>query len=169
MREDELQKLSKQDLLSLVEICRRNWRATDGFWFMAVEERWGTEQAIEIDEMVWGELGKRAAYRLHKAFKLEKKIRGLVKALKFDPGYLYFEYSVEQSSENKAILQVTSCLAQKRRLEIGKGVFDCRGVEMAYLTNFARFFDPRIKVYCEFCPPERYFPDLWCEWHFHLQ
>jgi len=169
MKKEELTQLPKETLSSLLDICRRNWRSVDGRWFLAVEDSCGLERATEIDCDVWSQLGKVTAGRLQKAFSLGEGIPALAKALELDPGFLYYEYIVKQTSQTTAIWRVTSCLAQEGRIKSGRELLDCRRLDEPYLTNCAQVFCPGIRVRCEFCPPERHSADVWCEWHFSLE
>lgn len=41
------------DAGNVVEYFKRSYRAVDGLWFMKVEERYGFDTALEIDDDVW--------------------------------------------------------------------------------------------------------------------
>ena len=167
MRIDEINNFSKEDIISLLKICRKGMRFQDGFWFMNVEDLWGIEKAEDIDANIWSKYGRYEAGLILKAFLFEEKgIQKLIKAIKYAPSWLFFSYSIEQVSETEAIFQVKDCLAQSGRLRIGRNIFNCRKVEEGYLTNFAQTIDPKIKVEYGFSPPEKYFKNLWCSWHF---
>jgi len=43
---------------ALVEYLRRSYTAVDGLWFMIVEEAYGFEQALALDEKIWQILPK---------------------------------------------------------------------------------------------------------------
>ena len=43
---------------ALIEYLRRSYTAVDGLWFVMVEEAYGFEQALELDEQVWEILPK---------------------------------------------------------------------------------------------------------------
>jgi hypothetical protein len=45
----ELEGLSKETLIELIKMYSRNWHTCDGLWFSGVEERYGTDTALEID------------------------------------------------------------------------------------------------------------------------
>jgi hypothetical protein len=166
---DELHQLPKDEMAKLMEICRKGMRFQDGFWFMNVEDAWGLERAVEIDADVWSRFGRYEANLLLKAFEWrEQGISKLVKAMKYAPSLLFFDYTVEQISETEALFQVQKCLAQAGRLRIGRGVFPCRRVEEGYLTSFANAIGA-MKVEREFGPPDTYSEKLWCSWRFRLE
>ncbi len=43
---------------ALIEYLRRSYTAVDGLWFVMVEEAYGFQQALELDEQVWEILPK---------------------------------------------------------------------------------------------------------------
>ena len=45
--------LSKEELLSLLEIYAKNWLAMDGVWFQSIEQKLGMDEAIYHDEQAW--------------------------------------------------------------------------------------------------------------------
>ncbi|HAJ26444.1 MAG TPA: hypothetical protein DCG53_04235, partial [Syntrophus sp. (in: bacteria)] len=50
----ELQNLSKEEILGLLEDASLNWLAHDGLWFQAVEEYFGIEQASLCNQKAIG-------------------------------------------------------------------------------------------------------------------
>ncbi len=44
-----LNDLSREDLVRLVQTYAKNWLAHDGCWFLAAEEKFGMSTAIELD------------------------------------------------------------------------------------------------------------------------
>jgi len=169
MTRDELHQLPKDEVVKLVEICRKDMRFQDGFWFMNVEDAWGLERAVEIDADVWSRFGRYEAELLLKAFEWkEQGISKLIKALKYAPSWLFFDYTVEKISETEALLRVQKCLAQTGRVRVGRGVFPCRSVEEGYLTNFANTIGS-LSVERECGPPDSYSENLWCSWRFRFE
>jgi hypothetical protein len=159
--------LPGDEVVKLLEICRKGMRFQDGFWFMHVEDGWGLDRAVEIDADIWSRFGRYEAQLLLKAFEWEDKVLSkLVRALKYAPSWLFFDYSTEQVSETEAVFQVEKCLAQTGRLRGGRDIFPCRSVEQGYLTSFAQTIDPGINVTREFGPPEDYSEGRWCKWRF---
>ena len=65
---EEIGNLPKEDILSLLEICRKDMRFQDGFWFMNVEDICGIDKATEIDASIWSRFGKYEAQLLLEAF-----------------------------------------------------------------------------------------------------
>jgi len=48
-----LSKLSREELEAWLTDAARNWLAHDGLWFLAAEERFGMQAAIDLDAKAW--------------------------------------------------------------------------------------------------------------------
>lgn len=171
MKWDEMAQLPRETILALLNDALRNMLRIDAYWFIGMEKNLGMENALRVDEEVWRRFGKVEANQVKANFNVSGDgISTLVKALKLAPTWtLWGDLQIEQTSENEAVLQVLRCSSQVERIKAGVGVFACKGVEQGYFDSFAQAIDPRIKVACNFCPPEKYFENLWCEWHFGLE
>jgi hypothetical protein len=98
---EEIRQLPRDEVVALLAICRKDMRFQDGFWFMNVEDAWGIDRAVTIDADVWSRFGRYEAGLLLKAFEWkEQGIPKLIKALKYAPSWLFFDYSVEQVRGN---------------------------------------------------------------------
>ena len=169
MNKAELRQLHPETLASLFEICLNDLRVCDGWWYLGVENRYGTEQATALDQQVWEKLAKIEAEALKKTLNLNGGMDGLIRAISMSPTWIMAgDYELEQLSPNKGVLRVISCYSQEARLRMGRELFPCRAVDEAMLTAFARAIDQGIRVSCTFSPPERNCSP-WCEWHFHLE
>src|SRR5450756_3065116 len=60
--------MSREDLLRALEMFAKNWLAHDGCWFLAAEERFGTETAIELDTRSWKRFAAAEAQRIMTTF-----------------------------------------------------------------------------------------------------
>jgi len=167
MSEPDYSQITKE---KLVELCSRSSNTVDGLWFLAVEQKYGLDVALKMDEEVWQRLGQIHTRRLLKTFtiKEDSPIRTLVKLLEVDPIWVVFKHEIPVLTDNKAIFRVTDCPAQVARVRDGKGEFPCEGVETAFFTSYAEAVDPRIRVTCLLCPPAAHPPQYWCEWQFEI-
>jgi hypothetical protein len=57
-------------LLKLIDLYAKNWLAHDGCWFLAAEEKYGMEQAVELDAKAWERFAVAEARRIMKAFEI---------------------------------------------------------------------------------------------------
>jgi hypothetical protein len=50
---DQIQNLSHQELLRIIEVYAKNWLTHDGCWFLAAEKKYGMDAAMELDAKSW--------------------------------------------------------------------------------------------------------------------
>ena len=60
--------MGREELLRVVEMFAKNWLAHDGCWFLAAEERYGIETAIELDACSWARFAAVEARRIMLTF-----------------------------------------------------------------------------------------------------
>ena len=61
----------------IAEFCHRSYTAVDGLWFMKVEEKYGFDAALEIDNEVWKVLPKIQARMLKSMGKMKSGMEAL--------------------------------------------------------------------------------------------
>lgn len=164
-----LDSLGREDLLRYVQVLSKNFLTLDGYWFLGVEERYGQEKAIELDGEAWGRYGVSEARRIKSFMGIrEGGLAELEKALQLISFAPASGFQVEIKG-NSVILSVTKCRPQTARMESGKGEFPCKPVGTAHLTAFAREMNPRFRMTCIHCPPDRRTENAWCRWEFKLE
>jgi hypothetical protein len=166
---EHLKNLSKQELLSLLEVYAKNWLAHDGCWFLAAEERLGMEAAIALDTASWARFSPAEARRIMTVFGLpaDGGLDALEKALGLRLYACVNAQKIERPEPSKLVLRVLQCRVQKARRSKNLPAFPCKSVGIVEYTEFARAIDPRIKVRCLNCPPDPVGDD-WCAWEFSL-
>jgi hypothetical protein len=148
----------------------RNMWAVDGLYYLFIEEKWGTEEATEIDRKVWEVMGKIEARKIKELFNIEgNDIVSVMKALSYSGWSMDLEDKEIEIQENKGIVRNIRCRVQNTRLSKGLSEFGCKPVRWGFLKSFAKEFNPNIKVECVVCPPDKHTQDLWCEWEFNLK
>ena len=116
MRRDRYSNLPRKDLELLFEFYLRKFQRIDGYWFSGVEDRFGTEQAVEINSEVWGKAGTRDAEIARRMFNVTGDgIPALIDALQ-KTFIAFADWEMEQVSDTHAIFRVTACYPQKARL-----------------------------------------------------
>ncbi|MFX1276100.1 MAG: DUF6125 family protein [Promethearchaeota archaeon] len=168
---EELKKLSKEELIEYIEDLSKNWLAIDGTWFQAVEKRFGMEEAIRCDTDSWKIFTVVEAKRIMERFDIPQNggIPALVKALKYR---VYANINIQEIVEisyNRCIFRMNDCRVQSARNRKGLPDFPCKRVGLEEYSNFAKTIDPRIKTRCICCPPDEHPRDYWCAWEFILQ
>ena len=88
----------------IIEFFHRSYKASDGLWFMKIEEKYGFDAALAIDKEVWKVMPKIQA-RMIKAM-LENV--SLLESLKTKLSLEGFKFTVEQK-ENEFQIQINNC------------------------------------------------------------
>ncbi|MFX1326658.1 MAG: DUF6125 family protein [Promethearchaeota archaeon] len=170
MRED-LESLSKDELLDYIEDISKNWLAIDGTWFQEVEREYGLEKAIELDVEQWKRFTVIEAKRIMQRFNIPENggIPALVKALKYRMYANINIQEINEISDNKCIFEMINCRVQSARKQRGLPDFPCKKVGLVEYGLFAKTIDPRIETKCISCPPDPHPEDYWCSWEFTLK
>lgn len=169
MRED-LEPLTKEELLDYIEDLSKNWLAIDGTWFQAVEKEYGLEKAIELDVEQWKRFTVIEAKRIMNRFKIPENggITALIKALTFRLYANINKQEVLEVSENRCVFRMNDCRVQSARKRRGLSDFPCKQVGIQEYSLFAKAIDPRIETKCIACPPDSHPDNYWCAWEFTL-
>ena len=162
---------SKQELWELLTDAAKNWLAHDGLWFLAVENKFGIETAIELDREAWHGFAAIEAKRILKRLKIEAGggIPALIKAFAYRMYAFINEHEINQISPTHCIFKMKSCHVQDARKRKGLPDFPCQPVGLVEFSRFASTIDPRIETRCIACPPDKHLEDEWCSWEFVIQ
>ncbi|MBN1964091.1 MAG: hypothetical protein JW910_05560 [Anaerolineae bacterium] len=165
-----LDDLTREQLITLLEVYAKNWLAHDGNWFLAVEERFGIETAIELDTRAWERFSPVEAGRIMREFGIEHGggLEALAAAL---PYRLYGRVNEQRLwwDEDGALrYEMVACRVQQARRRKGLPDFPCKPVGIVEYTEFARTVDPRLRVECLACPPDPV-GEQFCAWRFTLE
>jgi hypothetical protein len=80
----------------VAEYYHRSYTAVDGLWYMKVEEKYGGDAALEIDNMVWEVLPKIQARLLKSTVKIESGMESLLECLTTKLSLEGFNFTTEQ-------------------------------------------------------------------------
>lgn len=150
-----------------VDFLLKQYRLVDALWFLAVEDNFGLESAVRLNEKIWEEIGGRSAREIKKRFEVnEKGLEGFEKAMKFFPWCRILNYEFEKLGD-RLMIRVKNCLPQIARVKSGRGIFPCKEMQFRLFRAFAKEIDERIEVNCIYAPPEK--GDYFCEWEFRIR
>jgi len=135
----KLEDMSKDDLIKLIEIHAKNWLAHDGCWFLAAEEKYGMDVAIELDAKSWERFTVVEANRIMQTFGIEKGggLDALTEALQYR---LYATVNIQEServSRDKLIFTMKKCRVQSARRRKKLDDFPCKSVGIVEYSGFA--------------------------------
>lgn len=168
---DDLEKLTREELINYIEDLSKNWLAIDGTWFQVAEREYGLERAIELDVEQWKRFTVIEAKRIMKSFNIPKNggIPALAKALKFR---VYANINVQEIvevTENRCVFRMNNCRVQFARKSRCLPDFPCKPVGVIEYGDFAKTIDPRIETKCICCPPDSHPENYYCAWEFTLK
>lgn len=156
--------MKDQNLRPYLDFLLRQYRLTDAYWFLAVEDTFGTKAAENLNEDIWGRMGTVAAREIRERFPLEEEgVARVLEALSYFPWAIITGFELEETAEG-ARIRVPYCPPQAARVRTGRGEFACKSMHMGEFVNFAREIDERVEVRCLMAPPDPHPDDLWCEW-----
>ena len=163
--------MGREELLRALEMFAKNWLAHDGCWFLAAEERFGIDTAIELDACSWARFAAVEARRIMAAFDIppEGGLPALEKALGLRLYSVVNAQRVEWSEDRQRLrFFMDECRVQQARQRKGLPLFPCKQVGLVEFETFAKTVDPRISTSCLRCPPDA--PEgKYCAWEFTLR
>lgn len=165
----QVDNLSREELLKLVQLYAKNWLAHDGCWFLAVEYEYGLDTAIDLDAKSWARFSPVEAARIMQAFGIPEG--GGLDALERALGYrLYAAVNRQESYRidgSTLRFRMVECRVQEARQRKGLEPFPCKQVGLVEYSEFAKRIDSRIRTGCVHAPPDQV-TDSFCEWEFRL-
>jgi hypothetical protein len=161
---------SKEELIDLLEIAAKNWLAHDGLWFLAAEDAFDMETAIELDRRAWEQFTVIEAKRIMRFLDVEPGggIPALKKALRYRLYARLNEQEMIDVDARSFIFRMNDCRVQSARKRKGLPDFPCKPVGLVEYANFATTIDPRFQTECIACPPDPHPEEYWCAWKFTL-
>jgi len=163
--------MSRQDLLRALEMFAKNWLAHDGCWFLAAEERFDMDTAIELDARSWKRFAGAEARRIMTTFDIpaDGGLLALEKALSLRLYAVINSQRTEWSDDRQYLRFFTDvCRVQETRRRKGLPDFPCKSVGIVEFETFAATIDPRIRTTCLRCPPDAPHGE-YCGWEFTME
>lgn len=167
---DHLRQHTKEELIDLLEMSAKNWLAHDGLWFLAAEDAFDMETAIELDRRAWEQFTVIEAKRIMRFLEMEPGggIPALKKALQYRQYARLNEQQIVDVDERTFIFRMNACRVQEARKRKGLPDFPCKRVGLVEYAHFATAIDSRFETECIACPPEPHPDEYWCAWRFRL-
>ncbi len=104
-----------------IEYWRRSHDTVDGLWFMKIEERYGFDTALGIDDEVWKVLPKIKARMLKSMGGLADGVAGLFEAIVTKLRLEGFTFEAERADDGSAFrIVITDCPWHKVMIRAGR-------------------------------------------------
>ena len=163
--------MDRDELLRALEMFAKNWLAHDGCWFLAAEERFGMDTAIDLDGRSWARFAAVEARRIMATFNIPTGggLPALEKALNLRLYSVVNAQRLEWSEDRQRLrFFMDECRVQQGRQRKGLPPFPCKPVGKVEFETFAKAVDSRIFTTCLRCPPDE--PEgKYCGWEFTLE
>jgi hypothetical protein len=161
---------SREELEGMLQDAALNWLAHDGLWFLAVEEKFGLDTAIQLDGVAWKSFTAIEAKRIMKRHDISPNggIPALSKALGKRLYSFVNQQEVVEQTESRLVFRMNDCRVQSARKRKGLADFPCKPVGIIEYSGFAKTIDPRIETKCLGCPPDSHPEGWYCSWEFTL-
>jgi uncharacterized protein DUF6125 len=164
------EEMEREDLLRALKMFAKNWLAHDGCWFLAAEERFDMETAIDLDARSWKRFAEAEARRIMAAFNIQADggLEALERALSLRLYAVINTQRTEWSTDRKYFrFLMDVCRVQEARHRKGLPDFPCKSVGIIEFETFAATIDPRIRTTCLHCPPDATHGQ-YCGWEFTI-
>lgn len=168
----ELDELTREQLVALLEITAKDLIALDGTWFQSLEAERGMDAAMEHDRSAWRRFVPSEARRLKKLLDLPDRcgLTGLAKALPLRCTSLANEWEIRWEDGGRALVfRITDCRVQSARKRKGMAFHPCKSVGELEYAGFAAALDDRIQCACLSCYPDITDDTCNCAWKFWVQ
>jgi hypothetical protein len=162
--------LPKEKLLELIDGIAKNWLASDGLWFQAIEFEHGMTDAKRCNDSCWAHFSPFEAWAIKRYLDLgaTSGLDGLARALNLRIYARLNTQSIIRQGDQTLIFEMNQCRVQAARKRRGLDDYPCKSGGLVEYTYFARTIDPRIKTECIGCPPDPH-PEHWyCAWKFYM-
>ena len=163
--------LPQETLLQLTAEFGKNWLATDGLWFQAVERAYGMNDAKRCNDSCWNRFSQVEAHMIKTFLGLPEKpgLAGLKQALGYRMYARINVQSIIDESPTSIVFQMNDCRVQSARKRKNLADYPCKSAGLVEYSRFAWGIDERIRTECIGCPPDEH-PDEWfCAWRFILE
>ena len=167
MEELNLEKLSKEELVTMVKMYSRLFLALDGFWFLGVEEEYGYDVALKVDMDVWRKYFPYEIKYIRRQLGLKREgIPGIMEVLK-NTGFApcMSKVVVYEASEGRGDIGYYGCPSLLAMEKAGNTRFTCNEAECVF-DVVAKSVGPDIKAKMIGGPPRKSLEDVSCRWEF---
>ncbi len=133
----------------IADYFHRSYAAVDGLWFMKIEEKYGLDNALDIDVEVWKVLPKIQARFIKELVGAEQGIKGLYECFLVKLNIEGFHYNDEMIEQGKGfIIRIDECPWHNIMIKSGREKLSAKvGTRICTVeySTWASEFDRNIK------------------------
>ncbi len=168
-----MQDFSKDALVRAWVTAAKLYIGIDGVWYTLIKERFGEQMASELERELWKRAAPLEFRRVTEAMNIKgDDVATLFKSLQVDPGaegVMDLEY--ELKDKNHGIFTVRGCRSLdyfERHGDTALMEMGC-GIDVWAFSEYARYFNHRMKTTCLKLPPRKSKDEIACQWEFRLE
>ncbi|MFC2122865.1 DUF6125 family protein [Bacteroidota bacterium] len=168
----KLSDLDNSTLADLAALYGKLYAAMDGFWYLAVKEKLGDEEALACDIRAWERACKYEMAKITKLLDIQGNgIEAMMKAIQVTPWLQQTQFHIELTGPDSAVLTVDKCPTLNSLEKEGEGreSLVCRVAVPKLFENYAAYFSPDIVIKGIALPPRKSKEGISCRWEFSLE
>jgi hypothetical protein len=168
----ELVTLPKETLAEMVNVWLKTYWTLQNYWMVFTEERFGFENAAEMDARVWEKAAPAQAYRTIKALNLGNDMQALAALLKFTaPQWVSagFEWEFTEVSDSRLRMVIHKCPMGTFRKAQNLDLLPCKDLAPPLYIGLAKIINEKIDAKCLHAHPDPPKEGVMCEWGFVLK
>jgi predicted ArsR family transcriptional regulator len=93
----------------IIEFFHRSYTSVDGLWFMKVEEQYGFDNALRIDDKVWEIMPKIQARMLKSMVDSKDEFEALLECLTTRLSLEGFSFDIKHNTDNSFSIVINNC------------------------------------------------------------
>lgn len=162
---------SRDKLLGALKLYSQLFLAVDGFWYLAIKERFGDDVAAERDLWVWDKYYRYETKRIKALLNITgNDVEALMKINQFSPWTANTHSKFELIDKNHCVVRTVHCPTLEAMIKEGKGreQYFCDRVERVMAEMMGHAVNPAIELRVLRLPPETIGSDVCCEWEYVL-
>ncbi len=158
-------------LAGLLKVYGKLMVNLDGFWYLAIKERLGNDDAMACDHWVWDRAMKYMVDDVIELLGVEgRSVADFMRTMQVRPMCFVLGERMRVIDDNDVVLTVVDCptLVALEKEGEGRDASHCDEGCSVMRAKHARMFNPAIEVTCLKLPPRPTPADICCEWRYFL-
>lgn len=168
----QFENCSRETLIALLAAWARLYMVLDGYWYLSVKQRFGDEQAVDIDLQVWDKQTRKEIEELVKLMDFPNRdVVSLMELTAIMPSATGSQGYIEIRDRNDCTLSITHCPIVRTLEKEGEGreKTQCQVICRRVMATMALSFNPGIEVKPIKMPPRQNQDEIYCQWQFKLE